>query len=77
VGYPALFHLVTSATELTTAALLVGAATRQLGVALGCLVMAAAATVTTHGEYGEAFFPAAVLVVTVGLVARRTAAVGR
>jgi len=78
-GYPAWFHLVTSAMELTTAALLIGAATRRLGAALGCLVIAAAATVTTHGEYGEAFLPAAVLVVTVGVgfMARRTAAAAR
>jgi len=79
-GYPGWFHLVTSAMELTTAALLASAGTRRLGAALGCLVMtAAAATVTTHGEYGEALLPAAILFLTagVGLMARRTAAAAR
>jgi hypothetical protein len=54
-GYPPWFRFVTGALELATAALLVFPKTRQIGTALGCCVMfAAAGTVTLNGEYAHA-----------------------
>ena len=74
-GYPHWFHFVTGSLELTTAILLARAPTRLWGAALGCCVMSAAfATVTLHGEYGHGMPPlvAAALSVTVGWFAWRT-----
>jgi hypothetical protein len=61
-GYPDWFHFLTAALEFATAALLVFATTRLLGVGLGCAVMlAAAATVVVHREYARALPPVVVL----------------
>lgn len=61
-GYPAWFHSVTGALELTTAALLVFSATRLAGSAVGAAVMtAAAATVLLHGEPLHSLAPLTVL----------------
>lgn len=57
-GYPRWFHFVTGSLELTAAILLFRTPSRLLGSALGCTVMVAAlATVITHGEYGHAVPP--------------------
>jgi hypothetical protein len=71
-GYPDWFHFVTGALEFATAVLLAFAATRLLGAGLGGAVMlAAAATVTVHGEYVRATPPIVVLFLL--LVVARTA----
>ncbi len=78
-GYPAWFHYVTALLELTAAVLLIGAASRPHGAALGALVMAAATlTTVVHGDYGHSTAPAIVLAASLGvlalsLAARRTA----
>lgn len=60
-GYPSWFHFVTAACELTAAGLIAYRPTRLLGLALGALVMAAAAgTVLLHGEFGHAVAPVVV-----------------
>jgi len=65
-GYPRWFHFVTGSLELTTAVLLARANTRLLGAALGCAVMLGAlATVTLHGEYGQAVPPLVVATLTI------------
>lgn len=67
-GYPRWFHFVTGSLELTAALLLLRAPTRPWGAALGCTVMLAAfATVITHGEYVHAVPP--LVVATLSLVA--------
>jgi hypothetical protein len=73
-GYPHWFHFVTGSLELATAVLLARAQTRLWGSALGCCVMLAAlATVTLHGEYGHGVAPliVATLAVVVGSIAWR------
>lgn len=70
-GYPRWFHFVTGSLELTTAVLLARARTRLWGAALGCIViLAALATVTLHGEYGQGVAPlvAAALSILVGWI---------
>jgi uncharacterized membrane protein len=60
-GYPPWFPFVTGTLELATAALLLFPETRQIGAALGCSVMlAAAGTVVLNGEYAHAI-PALVI----------------
>jgi len=67
-GYPDWFHFVTGGLELSTAILLALAATRTLGVALGCAVMIAATiTVLIHGEYAHAGLPLLVLASTAAI----------
>ena len=73
-GYPRWFHFVTGSLELTAAILLFRVPSRPLGSALGCAVMvAAAATVIIHGEYGHAVPPlvAATLSLVVGWISWR------
>lgn len=61
-GYPNGFHYLTGGIELTTAGLLALRRTRLWGVMLGSGVMlAAAGTVTVHGEYSHAVAPLIVL----------------
>ena len=61
-GYPAWFHYLTGAMEVSTAALLIIERTRIAGVFLGSAVMiAAAGTVVLHGEYLHAIAPMVVL----------------
>ncbi|HEX3504604.1 MAG TPA: DoxX family protein [Xanthobacteraceae bacterium] len=62
-GYPDWFHLVSGGLELVVALLLLTAATRLFGVALGCSIMLAAiATVVYHREYRRAVPPLIVFV---------------
>lgn len=61
-GYPAWFHYLTGALELSTAALLLFARTRLAGAMLGGAVMiAAAGTVVVHADYLHAIPPVLVL----------------
>jgi hypothetical protein len=67
-GYPRWFHFLTGSLELTAAILLFRARSRLLGSALGCTVMLAAlATVITHGEYGHAVPPLVVATWSLGV----------
>ena len=74
-GYPHWFHVVTGGMELATAVLLIAAATRLVGAAIGCLVMiGAAVTLIVHGAYAHAVLPLVILglLVFVGWAAFRT-----
>jgi hypothetical protein len=71
-GYPHWFHFVTGSIELIAAVLLLRAPSRLSDAALGFAVMVAAlATVITHGEYAHAVPPciAAAWSVVVGSIA--------
>ncbi|WP_448099219.1 DoxX family protein [Luteibacter yeojuensis] len=74
-GYPRWFHFVTGSLELGAATLLFREPSRLSGSALGCAVMLAAlATVISHGEYGHAVPPlvVAILSLLVGWTSWRT-----
>ncbi|MCE7029598.1 DoxX family protein [Jiella avicenniae] len=61
-GYPDGFHVVTGLLELTAALLIAFPGTRLAGSALAAVLMVAAAgTVSLHGEYSHAVIPLAVL----------------
>ena len=61
-GYPAWFHYLTGALELSTAVLLLFARTRFAGALLGsALMIGAACTVVVHGDYLHAIAPVLVL----------------
>lgn len=61
-GYPAWFHYLTGALELSAAGLLIFARTRTAGALLGSAVMVAAAgTVVVHADYLHALPPVLVL----------------
>jgi len=76
-GYPPWFHFVTGGMEVATAVLLIAAATRFVGAAVGCVVMlGAAATLVIHGVYMHAVLPLVILafLVVVGRAAHRSQA---
>ncbi|RWR31128.1 DoxX family protein [Sinirhodobacter populi] len=61
-GYPGWFHHVTGVLELTAAALIAWRPTRLWGAGLAGLVMVGAAgTVLSHGEFSHAIAPLVVL----------------
>ncbi|SDO96099.1 DoxX-like family protein [Lutimaribacter pacificus] len=61
-GYPGWFHYLTGTLEWASAILMIFPATRLAGSALaGCVMLGAAATVLSHGEYGHAVPPLVVL----------------
>ena len=61
-GYPGWFHYVTGVLELTAAALIAWRPTRLWGAGLASLVMlGAAGTVLSHGEFSHAMAPLLVL----------------
>ncbi len=62
-GYPAWFHYVTAALELTAAVLIAFPRTRLAGSVLAALIMlSAAATLVVNAEYTNAIAPLIVLV---------------
>lgn len=61
-GYPGWFHYVTGVAELSSALLIAYRPTRLVGAALASAVMlAAAGTVLSHGEFSHAIAPLVVL----------------
>jgi len=67
-GYPGWFHYITGFLELIAAALIAYRPTRLFGAGLASLVMLAAAfTVLSHGEFSHAVAPLVVLAVALAV----------
>lgn len=70
-GYPDWFHYVTGILELAVAGLLIFKPTRLWGALLAVAVMiAAAVSVLSHGEYAHAIAPLVILVVAAAVAFR-------
>lgn len=74
-GYPDWFPYITAALELAAGLMLIRAASRPHGAALGALVMGAALlTVLVHGDYDHAAPPAIVLLASLAVLGLSLAA---